>query len=281
MKNNKKDYLIKTILFQTLFCLLLFGLLFYLKSSKSDLFINIENLFSARLSENIKKDEIEDAFSTIKGFDYSSFEDNIKTNSNKNDTNKKTPTNKDKANNETEDETEYIPPEEPSIEASIESTGGVDYKISAKNEIPENVSVGSYTLSRNIINPIKNGRVTSTFGERIHPITRELTFHPGIDIATDKNAPIYAAFDGEVIVADYDSFNGNYIKLKHKNNLLTVYCHCERLYVKKGDKIRAGEVIATVGSTGASTGPHLHFELRIDNVSFDPEIALKEAKNAV
>ena len=62
---------------------------------------------------------------------------------------------------------------------------------------------------------------------------------------------------------------------------MSVYCHCEKLNVKKGQKIRAGEVIATVGSTGSSTGPHLHFELRINNISYNPQEAFKEAKNAV
>ena len=62
---------------------------------------------------------------------------------------------------------------------------------------------------------------------------------------------------------------------------MTVYCHCETLNVKAGQNIRAGEVIATVGSTGSSTGPHLHFELRINNISYNPQKLLKEAKNAV
>ncbi len=73
----------------------------------------------------------------------------------------------------------------------------------------------------------------------------------------------------------------NYIKIKHDNNIISVYCHCNKHFVKKGDIIRGGEVIALVGSTGQSTGPHLHFELRIDDVSYNPEFALKDAKNAV
>jgi murein DD-endopeptidase MepM/ murein hydrolase activator NlpD len=92
---------------------------------------------------------------------------------------------------------------------------------------------------------------------------------------------IYSAFDGKVIKADYDKWNGNFIKIEHENNIMTVYCHCEKLLVKKGDVIKAGQKIATVGSTGSSTGPHLHFELRINNISYDPQNALKTAVNEV
>jgi len=97
----------------------------------------------------------------------------------------------------------------------------------------------------------------------------------------DSGEPIYAIFDGEVIEATYDQWNGNFIKIKHDNNILSVYCHCSELFVKKGDIIRGGEVIAKVGSTGQSTGPHIHFELRINDVSYNPAFALKDAKDAV
>ena len=108
-----------------------------------------------------------------------------------------------------------------------------------------------------------------------------ITGNPFIGIIALLICGLCDAFDGKVAVADYDKWNGNYMKIKHENGLMTVYCHCESLNVKKGENIRAGEVIGYVGSTGSSTGPHLHFELRIDNVSFDPQIALNEALNAV
>ena len=101
------------------------------------------------------------------------------------------------------------------------------------------------------------------------------------DIALNAGEPIYAIFDGEIIEADYDQWNGNYIKIKHDNNIISVYCHCSKLFVKKGDVIRGGEVIAQVGSTGQSTGPHIHFEIRINDISYNPSFALKDAKDAV
>lgn len=281
MTKNKKDFVVRAILFQSLFCILLFGLLFFLKQSNSELFKAMEIEFSDKLSENITKNEAESVFKAISDkITPPSIDSNKTNNTNIGSTTEKTLTDNN-PENILENETEFVPFDEPSLNATVEATGGVDIKIASSDEIPENVSLNSYTLTKKMINPVINGKTTSEFGARIHPISNELTFHAGIDIAADLETPIYAAFDGKVAVADYDKWNGNYMKIKHENGLMTVYCHCESLNVKKGENIRAGEVIGYVGSTGSSTGPHLHFELRIDNVSFDPQIALNEALNAV
>ena len=264
MNKNKKDYLTKTLLLQFLVCLVLFGVLFALKSSNSKLFTDIEKTFSKKLEENLSIEEAESVFSTI-----------IQSNSEK-------PTENENNIDETEpeEETVFIPFEEPSLSAEIIASGGNDIKVSSNEDIPKNVSVNSYKLNQKMVLPLE-GKTTSEFGVRTHPISGDLRFHAGIDIAAEKGTNIYSAFDGEVIEADYDKWNGNYLKIKHDNDIMTVYCHCEKLNVRKGQKIRAGEVIATVGSTGSSTGPHLHFELRINNISYNPQNALKEAKNAV
>ncbi len=282
MTKNKKDFVVRAILFQSLFCILLFGLLFFLKQSNSELFKTIESEFSDKLSENITKNEAESVFKAITDkFGTQTTDTDKPQNTNSNISIEKPSTDNNNPENILENETEFVPFDEPSLNATVEATGGVDIKITSSEEIPENVSLSSYSLTKNMINPVINGKITSEFGSRIHPISNELTFHAGIDIAADLGTPIYAAFDGKVTVADYDKWNGNYMKIKHENGLMTVYCHCESLNVKKGENIRAGEVIGYVGSTGSSTGPHLHFELRIDNVSFDPQIALNEALNAV
>ena len=277
MNKNKKDYVIRSIIFQSLFCILLFGLLFMLKQSNTEFFKTIEKEFSQKLSGNITKKEVESVFKTIsEKVITATIEPKIQPN----ETNEAETTKNNNPSNLLENETEFVPFDEPSLNATIEATGCVDIKISSSEEIPENVSLNSYKLTKNIVNPVTNGKITSKFGSRIHPITNDLTFHAGIDIAADKGTPIYAAFDGKVIVADYDKWNGNFMKITHEDGIMTVYCHCDRLNVKEGDIIRAGEVIGFVGSTGSSTGPHLHFELRIGNVSFNPQIALNEAVNA-
>ncbi len=282
MIKNKKDFVVRAILFQSLFCILLFGLLFFLKQSNSQLFKTIESEFSHKLSENITKNEAESVFKTITDKIKTPTSDSAKTKkTDTNNTSEKALTDNNNPENILENETEFVPFDEPSLDATVEATGGNDIKIASRDEIPENVSLNSYTLTKKMINPVINGKITSEFGSRIHPISNELTFHAGIDIAADMGTPIYAAFDGKVLLADYDKWNGNYMKIKHENGLMTVYCHCDSLNVKKGENIRAGEVIGYVGSTGSSTGPHLHFELRIDNVSFNPQIALNEALNAV
>lgn len=281
MIKNKKDFVVRAILFQSLFCILLFGLLFFLKQSNSELFKAMEIEFSKKLSENITKNEAESVFKAISDKITPPSTDSNKTNNTSIDSTTEKALTDNNPENILENETEFVPFDEPSLNATVEATGGVDIKIASSDEIPENVSLNSYTLTKKMINPVINGKTTSEFGSRIHPISNELTFHAGIDIAADLGTPIYAAFDGKVLIADYDKWNGNYIKIKHENKLMTVYCHCETLNVKNGDNIRAGEVIGYVGSTGSSTGPHLHFELRIDNVSFNPQIALNEALNAV
>ena len=281
MTKNKKDFVVRAILFQSLFCILLFGLLFFLKQSNSQLFKTIESEFSHKLSENITKNEAESVFKAISDKITPPSIDSNKTNNTNIDSTTEKALTDNNPENILENETEFVPFDEPSLDATVEATGGVDIKIASSDEIPENVSLNSYTLTKKMINPVINGKITSEFGSRIHPISNELTFHAGIDIAANMGTPIYAAFDGKVLLADYDKWNGNYMKIKHENGLMTVYCHCDSLNVKKGENIRAGEVIGYAGSTGSSTGPHLHFELRIDNVSFNPQIAFNEALNAV
>lgn len=123
--------------------------------------------------------------------------------------------------------------------------------------------------------PLK-GRITSPFGYRIHPIYKRRAFHYGIDIGAAKGTSIKAAADGVVIFAGNGGTYGNLVILKHKYNYMTLYAHCSRLYKKKGDYVKQGEKIAAVGTTGVSTGPHLHFEVKYKRKSINPQTALKK-----
>lgn len=115
-----------------------------------------------------------------------------------------------------------------------------------------------------------NGTITSPFGMRKHPIKKVYKNHEGVDISSDKGDPIYASASGIVEFAGYSRGYGYYIKIDHQNGFKTIYAHSSKLLVKKGETVKKGQKIALVGSTGTSTGPHLHFEIRIGNAPVDP-----------
>ncbi len=119
-------------------------------------------------------------------------------------------------------------------------------------------------------------RVSSEYGYRIHPILNVKQFHNGVDFAAPKGTAIYAAYDGKVVAAAYSSTMGNYVMINHGDELYTIYMHASALYVKKGDAVVKGETIAAVGSTGRSTGNHLHFTVRLNGAYVSPWDYLKE-----
>ncbi len=113
--------------------------------------------------------------------------------------------------------------------------------------------------------------ITSSFGNRKHPILRKYKLHTGVDIGADKGASIVAANKGTVIMAQYDkSGYGNMVVIDHGGGITTLYGHASKLLVKVGQEVKSGEVIAKVGSTGLSTGNHLHFEVRVNGEPKDP-----------
>jgi len=117
---------------------------------------------------------------------------------------------------------------------------------------------------------VSGGVVTSTFGYRRHPITGRHSMHMGIDIAAQPGSDIVAMADGLVIFSGQKSGYGNVVEIRHANGLETRYGHNQRNLVKEGDLIRKGQVIAKLGSTGRSTGPHVHFEVRRNGEAVDP-----------
>ncbi|MBR1478249.1 MAG: peptidoglycan DD-metalloendopeptidase family protein [Lachnospiraceae bacterium] len=113
-------------------------------------------------------------------------------------------------------------------------------------------------------------RVSDDYGNRIHPILGTQQFHNGVDFAAPAGTGILAAYDGKVIAATYSSSMGNYVMIDHGDELYTIYMHASALYVKKGDTVAKGQKIAAVGSTGRSTGNHLHFSVRKDGAYTSP-----------
>ena len=115
-----------------------------------------------------------------------------------------------------------------------------------------------------------NGSVSSPFGWRIHPILGYRKFHTGIDIGVGYGVPIHSAAAGTVIYATWMGGYGNVIIVDHGDGLSTLYAHQSSLAVGNGARVARGQTVGYVGSTGFSTGPHLHFEVRVNGNPVDP-----------
>jgi murein DD-endopeptidase MepM/ murein hydrolase activator NlpD len=114
------------------------------------------------------------------------------------------------------------------------------------------------------------GEITSNFGFRMHPILGYMKFHAGMDFGADYGSAIFAAESGTVIFAGWYGGYGNAVILDHGGSITTLYGHTSELYVEEGQTVQRGQPIAAVGSTGLSTGPHLHFEVRENGEPVDP-----------
>jgi murein DD-endopeptidase MepM/ murein hydrolase activator NlpD len=120
------------------------------------------------------------------------------------------------------------------------------------------------------LSPIEDGWFSSNFGWRIDPFTGQKGFHEGIDFPADAGTPIVAAASGKVIFADVHPQYGKMIEIDHGNGLVSRYAHASVLLVKEGDLVVRGQQVARVGTTGRSTGPHLHFEVRLNGIPQNP-----------
>ena len=262
---NKKEYkLFKKMFIQITICLLIYGA-FYLMSNKNYVFskgviektnfilnydVNFEELYKKG------KNSINNFISKWKTQSYSG--EDTEENSNQNLS----------INENIEEKNEYN-----NSELSQEQI-----KSREEEKQEENLSQieqdAKYVKEHYVfIKPI-SGKITSKFGEREVLINGMTSDHKGIDIAAKQGTDIEAAIDGQVEEASKNSQYGNFLKIK-KDDILTVYAHCKSLKVSKGDNIKQGDVIATVGSTGVATGSHLHFEIRLNNRYIDPELIIE------
>ena len=119
--------------------------------------------------------------------------------------------------------------------------------------------------------PLAGGILGSPFGWRIDPVNGQSALHTGLDFPSGQGTPIVAAAGGVVLVQEYHSSYGNMVEIDHGNDLVTRYAHASKVVVKKGDLVKRGQKIAEVGTTGRSTGSHLHFEVLVQGVLHDPQ----------
>jgi murein DD-endopeptidase MepM/ murein hydrolase activator NlpD len=119
--------------------------------------------------------------------------------------------------------------------------------------------------------PLNFSYISSNFNpKRFHPVLKRVKAHRGIDYAAPKGTPVFAAGDGVVTRAAYDKYNGNHVFIKHPSGIVTKYLHFTKKMVKKGQRVRQGQTIGTVGSTGMVTGAHLHYEFVLNGVHRNP-----------
>lgn len=125
-----------------------------------------------------------------------------------------------------------------------------------------------------------DGRITNYFGPEMHPFTQQWYLHKGVDIAYRRGKEVVTAANGKVVERKYDAMGfGNYIVIRHSYGFATKYAHLDNVYVEEGDEVTQGQIIGTMGNTGLSTGPHLHFEVRIGSQVVDPERFLSVQSN--
>ena len=118
--------------------------------------------------------------------------------------------------------------------------------------------------------PPVDGVVTSTFGLRKCPLKHKQRMHYGLDIGAPLGSPVYATAPGWVVQVGVNGSHGRWVRVDHGRGVVTFYGHVQKIYVSSGQKVQRGQVIASVGNTGRSTGPHLHYEVRFDGQAKDP-----------
>ncbi len=158
----------------------------------------------------------------------------------------------------------------------------IEKKISLPKKISKEVLKLEVDANRPIYYPLSKGsfRVSSAFNKkRLHPVLKYIKPHNGIDLAGERGTPVFATANGEVLISKFNGGAGNYIKINHKNGYYTVFMHLKERKVKVGEKVKAGQIIGYVGTTGRSTGPHLHYEVRKHENAIDPANFMKKYFN--
>ena len=139
---------------------------------------------------------------------------------------------------------------------------------------------GNGLRSAFLASPVPYSRKTSGFGMREHPIFHTQRVHKGVDYSAPTGTPVISVSDGVVLESGFQGGFGNTVVIKHNARQSTVYAHLSKINVRKGQSIKQGELIGAVGSTGLATGPHLHFEFRINGQHVDPLTLANQGSSA-
>ena len=277
-KEKKKRSSARRLIMQIFVCLMIY-LAFYVFTN-SDYIFSQEFLNQVRgtFSQDSKiyglylkvKSFVEDKISTDNEQTVENKTENIQSNETTNET-KEEVKNEEKNNNEesiggAQDTVKKSNKEE---EEKTETSNQTEKK-SEKSQMEKDAESIKKKIS--FIVPVK-GRISSTFGWRNPTTSTVPKYHTGLDIAANEGTIIKSATDGKVILASSEGDYGKHYKIQN-GDIIIIYAHCSKLYLKEGDKVKKGDKIAEVGSTGNSTGPHLHFEIRKEDRLVDPQLIL-------
>ncbi|MBC8546651.1 M23 family metallopeptidase [Clostridiaceae bacterium NSJ-31] len=163
---------------------------------------------------------------------------------------------------------------DPAPQAQTGQGGGINpirlIRSEKKVSAPDSATLAPFFITDKPCLPVARGTLTCRFGYRIHPITGKDDFHTGVDIAAAGGTPISAVLPGTVSEVGSSAIYGKYIVIRHSKTLETAYCHCSEILAPEGANVRKREVIAKVGSTGMSTGNHVHLEFRVNGLQANP-----------
>lgn len=241
---RKGDFLVRVTVVQAVVCLLAVLMVFGLYKSGSARFLTLRSSYETLFSRDMENSELRETLRRVTAFVFK-------------------PQNADSKTPETT--------EAPSESAQSESEN-TDFGAGGEDLLPstDKASFAPLTVTGTFHKPVEYTRITSKYGYRVNPVTNEYGFHSGLDMAAPEGTPIYAAFSGTVETVSESNGLGKYLILTHNNGLQTIYCHCSAILVDAGSKINGGEKIAEVGATGQATGPHLHLEVLLNGMRYDP-----------
>ena len=258
-EKNNDDIFIKLTAVQLIFCFIAFGAVFLAMKLNSDLFESFREEFSIL-------NESDFDLGSYSFFDFGSVRE-------------KKENNRSDENSEEDDDEEKEEEKEEKKEKKEEDAAADEAAETLPADKEEKDIIGVFSAlygEATAVMPV-NGKITSPYGERTHPVYGGGSFHGGEDIAAPEGTPVYAALDGTVIDVGIGPKSGNFVKISHDGEIETLYCHLKTANVKKGVAVRRGDIIGFVGQTGLATGPHLHFEVKINGEKTDPQILLEGA----
>lgn len=258
--------LIKKMIKQIIVCMIIYGIFYLIVNSNYIFSEDFTNKVKEILSQDINFSQV---YSVVSNRINEIYKQTIK---------------EESQNEENEEQNKDIINNDENIGGAEENLTTVETPDSeiVQEQIPENETSGLSQIEqdanhiKNTISFIKpvNGKISSVFGLRNPTTSTVPKDHKGTDIATETGSKIVSATDGKVVLVSTTGDYGNHLKIQ-TNDVIIVYAHCNKLYVNEGDIIKQGQEIAEVGSTGNTTGPHLHFEVRYQNRYVDPQLILE------